>query len=216
MKNENQEQKKLGLRIKSVRVLTGLNQEEFAVECGFNHTSLRNWEFGRVTPRPEAVSKLIKAFNNFDIFVSVEWIVCGSGEGPMFNGKKPPKDQEVIKQPILAAFKKHAHESREKPIIVTVANNDMKPYFISGDIVCGIALTIHEIYEWHPSKKEHLLFEPVLSKWDQESFQPCWLNFDGVKWWARSQCTVSLKPLMSDVIGIITLHINNHNVELHR
>src|SRR5580704_13839110 len=214
MKNEIQELKKLGLRIKSVRVLTGLNQEEFARECGFNHTSLRNWEFGRVSPRPRAISKLIDAFKCLGVFTCVEWIVNGSGEGPMFYGRKSVIDGESINAPIIGAFKKHMEEHSNKSIIITVRNDDMRPYFSIGDVIGAVLVSIHKIERWPNHERERLLSEPILSKCDKMEFEPHWLNFDGERWWARSQSNFSLKALSSDIIGVVAVRIRSQNLGL--
>ncbi len=209
MEHENHDQKKLGLRIKSARVLTGLNQEEFALKCGLNHTSLRNWEFGRVYPRTDAIIKFIEALKNFDVFTTQEWIVGGSGEGPMFSCSNE-SSVELSHKPLIATFKKSIEDIGGKAIVCTVSSDDMKPLFNIGDVLGGMATNIYEIATW---PKNRLNPEPVLLRCKQIDFQPRWLNFDGHKWWARSQADGSLKALSSDVIGIISLRLYKNKAE---
>ena len=52
---------KIGLRMKSCRVLTGLNQEEFADKHQIPYTTIRNWEYGKVVPRLSGMNEFIDA-----------------------------------------------------------------------------------------------------------------------------------------------------------
>ncbi len=206
METENHEQKKIGQRIKSARVLTGLNQEEFAREQGFNYTSLRNWEFGRVSPRLEAVNKLVESFKNFGVFVYPEWILSGVGEGPALTNSEHPITQIPNNNLLIKTFRKFVDDSGGKSIIVTVNNDEMRPLFNIGDTICGLAITIHELQGWPEKKIKTLLAKPMLVKGVNAEFQPRWLNFDGKVWWSRRQ-DFSLAPLGSDIIGIIKMQI---------
>ncbi len=206
MEIENQEQKKMGQRIKSVRVLTGLNQVEFASDQGFNHTSLRNWEFGRVSPRLDAVKKLVESFKNFGIFVYPEWILSGAGEGPTLTSSQHPSNYVPNDSLLIKTFRKFADDSGGKSIIVTVNNDDMMPFFKIGDTIGGLAITVHELQGWTEPKIKNLLANPILVKEVDAEFQPRWLNFDGKTWWSRGQ-DFSLAPLASDIVGIIKMQI---------
>lgn len=208
MENENQEQKKLGLRIKSARVLTGLNQEEFARQCGFNHTSLRNWEFGRVYPRAEALERLIDAFKNLGVFTCLEWIVAGLGEGPMLTENEASTKKELSSDAVVSAYKKSLEKLDVKAIVVTVSNDHMQPFFYAGDIVGGRLVNIKRANDWSKQRRQIFMSSPVLAKYCENEFQPCWLHSDDEdKWWARTQCDLSLKPLNSSLIGIIALRL---------
>lgn len=206
MEIENQEQKKIGQRIKSARVLTGLNQVEFARDQGFNHTSLRNWEFGRVSPRLDAVKKLVESFKNFGVFIYPEWILSGAGEGPLLTNSEHPIKHVSNDNLLIKTFRKFIDDSGRKSIITTVNNDDMMPLFKMGDTVCGWAITIHELQGWAGAKIKTRLANPLLVKCANDEFQPRWLNFDGKKWWSRGQ-DFSLVPLNSDIIGIIKMRI---------
>lgn len=201
------EQKKLGLRIKSVRILTGLNQQEFAKACNFNHTSLRNWEFGRVLPRKEAIERLIKSFQAFSIHVDKEWLAFGKGEGPVFtecfnkeHGSNPVWRNEFL------AFKETCISIGENPIVVKIDDDEMAPHYCAGDWIGAIAQSLRGLQRRLPASK--ILERPLLVKTAEKEFKIRHILNDGETWLARSDCSYQTAKILSDVVGVIVMHIS--------
>lgn len=212
MDAENIEQKKIGLRIRAARILTGLNQEEFADKCGFNHTSLRNWEFGRVSPRAEAIENFIDALKQFGILTCTEWLINAVGEGPIFINSDNVINDISLKSPIILEFKKMVQRSHGKLITTIVSNDDMKPIFNKNDILCGLYSTINEIEQLPHVNRSVILSNPILIQVANKDFQPRWLNLDDKRWFSRSQSSFCLEPLKSNVIGIINAHFYGRSI----
>ena len=71
-----------GLRIKAARVLTNLNQEDFAEKFKFGYASVKNWELGRSIPRDDTVGKILEAFHECGVQTTRDWLLFGLGSGP--------------------------------------------------------------------------------------------------------------------------------------
>jgi transcriptional regulator with XRE-family HTH domain len=201
------EQKKLGLRIKSLRVLTGLNQEEFAQACDFNHTSLRNWEFGRVLPRNDAIDRLIASFQSYSIYVSREWITFGKGEGPVFTqNTNQPNNTEIKWRNEISAFKQSCISMGENPLTVRIEDEAMAPQYSTGDWVAAISQSLSGLQK--QANFSQLLKRPMLVK-VSESYVLRYLQFDGHFWFARSEHSYRLSKVISDVVGLVIMQISS-------
>lgn len=199
------EQKKLGLRIKSVRILTGLNQQEFAKACNFNHTSLRNWEFGRVLPRKEAIERLIKSFQAFSIHVDKEWLAFGKGEGPVFTEHAPKNhaSNPAWRNEFLA-FKETCVSIGENAIVVKIDDDEMAPHYCADDWVGAIAQSLTGLQK--KSQALHILEKPLLVKTSENEFKIRHVLHDGDTWLAKSNHSYQTEKIVSDVVGIIVMH----------
>lgn len=63
----------LQYRIKRLRCITELSQEEFANKLGYTQATVSNWESGRKAPNGIALEKLRKFFNlPYNFFIDVE------------------------------------------------------------------------------------------------------------------------------------------------
>ncbi len=70
-----EEIKKIGLRLQSARVLTGLNREDFAEKTNLPCMSIKNWENGRALPRHESIVSMLGALREWGVFASLEWVL---------------------------------------------------------------------------------------------------------------------------------------------
>ncbi len=177
------DEKQIGLRIRSVRVLTGLNQEEFALACNFNHTSVRNWEFGRVTIRKSAVMNLIEAFQKYGIQVSFDWLVYAAGEGPVFSstaGLKALEESNV--DDLVADFQRLASQKNNRVLKAIVNDDQMSPMYHRGDLLLAIAQPLESLMS---IINRQGLSSPFLVKLKDGLIVPRWLISDGVNWWEK-------------------------------
>jgi transcriptional regulator with XRE-family HTH domain len=201
------EQKKLGLRIRAVRVLTGMNQQEFSEACSFNHTSLRNWEFGRVSPRKDAIDRLIESFQSYSIHVNKEWLIFGKGEGPIFTEsitQKKAVDPKLRNE--FLAFKDTCAAMGENAIVAKVSDDAMSPHYCSGDWIGGIACSLKGLHE--KANIQQFLDKPLLVKTSDKEFKIRRILHDGERWLATNERSHLLEKIVSDVAGIIVMHVS--------
>ena len=57
------EEKTFAQKLKKLRKKAGLTQEDLACITGFSVMTIRRWEWGKRTPRLEAINKIAKVFN---------------------------------------------------------------------------------------------------------------------------------------------------------
>lgn len=208
---ENLENKQLGLRIKAVRILTGLNQEEFAKACDFNYASLRNWEFGRFTPRKEAVERLINAFRNFSISVDPNWIFHGKGEGPIFTHDEFQKPSSYSFEEEIEAFKKNCLLRGDVPIVLQLEDNLMAPLFSKYDWLGASAFSLLRLSQHVQSRQ--IFAKPLLVKLEERKFSLRYVFYDGEHWFARCEDNNRLLRIRNDVVGLVKMHLS---VEFNR
>lgn len=205
MAMENLENKQLGLRIKAARILTGLNQEEFAKKCDFNYASLRNWEFGRFTPRKEAIERLINAFRSFSISVDPNWIFYGKGEGPIFTQDKFEKPNSHLFEEELETFKKNCTNRGDIPIVLQVEDDLMAPLFLKYDWLGACTASLLKLSQHAQSRQ--IFAKPMLVKLEDRKFSVRYVCHDGENWFARSQGESRLLRIKCDVVGFVQLHL---------
>lgn len=208
------DQKQIGLRIKSARVLTGLNQEEFATACNFNHTSVRNWEFGRVTLRRNAVMGLIEAFSKYGIQVSFDWLVYGAGEGPVLSSTtKAQALEESNVDDLVDDFQRLLSLKNNRILKAIVNDNAMRPLYHPGDWLLAIAQPLEALV---PMINAEALPSPYLIKLKDGLIVPRWLVSDGVNWWGKSSHRDLLDPVASNWAGKIVMRIAGDIIETKR
>jgi transcriptional regulator with XRE-family HTH domain len=203
--------KQIGLRIKSARVLTGLNQEEFAKECGFNHTSLRNWEFGRVLLREGAVLNLIEALQKFAIQVTFDWLLYGAGVGPVLcsEANTIPAQKSNFSQ-IVSDFQKLSAINNERALTTIVADSDMEPLYHCGDLLLALIQPLDAIQNL---VKSGVGLSPYLVKMGSDIIQPRYLVSDGAKFWLRSHKNDLIEPLETSWVGKIVIRISKDIID---
>lgn len=140
-----EEIKRICIRMKSARVLSGLNQEQFANAHGISHMSLKGWEKGKALPRQLGLLKFVSALNACGIQVDTEWLLFGSGAGPTCTPRQSPKIQSeranYLEQQI-ALFKKEQVSMGLNPLVAEINDTAMSPQYKSGDIVGGVFVTL--------------------------------------------------------------------------
>lgn len=205
------DQKQIGLRIKSARVLTGLNQEEFATACDFNHTSVRNWEFGRVAIRRNAVINLIDAFSKYGIQVSFDWLVYGAGEGPVLSSAAKAQTLEESNVDDLVADFQRLLSMKDGRALKAIVNDDaLRPLYHRGDLLLAIAQPLESLV---PMLSADGLPSPYLIKLKDGLIVPRWLMSDGVNWWGRVPSKDLIEPIASNWAGKIVVRIAGDIIE---
>lgn len=170
---------KIGLRMKSCRVLTGLNQEEFADKHRIPYTTIRNWEYGKVVPRLSGMNEFIDALKKDSVYVECEWVLYGEGYGPSFIAHHQQKEENLnIENPetsLLDLFKEQCRNNRKTPVICNIDDDYMSPWFYKGDIVTGILIN-HDQIEEELEKSQNDNPYPVLVRLQDGKYYPRWVK----------------------------------------
>ncbi len=66
-------------RIKQIRKIKNLTQQEFATKLGIKRSTISNYEMGRNTPVDSVISLICREFH-----VNEEWLRNGTGEKCLF------------------------------------------------------------------------------------------------------------------------------------
>ncbi len=142
------ELKHIGFRIRAVRILTGLNQEEFSKIYGLPYISLKNWEQGKFTPRSESIATYLMAIESAGIRVDPDWLYFGSGPGPIYLNANAKVKEEMTASELdknIAFFKEQLQSRGLNPVISHVDDNSMLPVFKRGDLLGGMVLSRREV-----------------------------------------------------------------------
>jgi len=145
-----EELRHLGFRIRAVRILTGLNQEEFSAKHNVPYISLKNWEQGKFTPRSESILAYLKALETEGIQVDPDWLYFGSGPGPTYLNRSTKISEKMSASVIdkqIAFFKERQLSMGLNPIISHIEDDLMFPDFKCGDIVGGVFIPRQEVIE---------------------------------------------------------------------
>jgi transcriptional regulator with XRE-family HTH domain len=139
--------KRIGLRIRASRVLTGLTQEEFGSKHNIPVPSIKTWEFGSVVPRLDGLTKFADALRGSDIYVSPDWLLHGIGTGPSYFLGQRNDNLDEIDASLLGdstafkeLFRQICKKSKENPVIVEIHDDEMLPIFKLGDLVAGVLM----------------------------------------------------------------------------
>lgn len=148
MKSDEEEIKRLSMRIKSARALTGLSQTEFCQKYSLSIGAYKTWESGKFAPRNSNLIELCRCLEQEGIFnATTEWFLKGIGPSPThissdINTKSEFKEYEedILKE--IALFKKNQSKKNQHAIIANISDDLMAPYFLNGDIIGGIKIDI--------------------------------------------------------------------------
>jgi transcriptional regulator with XRE-family HTH domain len=165
-----EEIKKIGLRLKSCRVLTGFTQEQFAETFKIPYTTIRSWEYGRVVPRRHGVQEFVVLLKECGVFVESDWILSGYGPGPSFHLKQPSFD---VTSNEIEAFKFNSKNKGFNPVVTSITDEAMFPWFCIGDRVGGTLIDPSGFEGIVRSKLSNGRF-PVLVRLDNGHFVPRW------------------------------------------
>lgn len=146
-KNEEENIKRIGMRIKSARALTGLNQNDLCLKYGLSSGALKSWESGKFVPRMSNLQDLCNCLEKEGIFnATPSWFLSAEGAAPthfqqdLLNSTVKNKIKSVDIQNEIDLFKINQQRINKVPIIVTVSDNMQKPFYSIGDIVGGIKM----------------------------------------------------------------------------
>lgn len=148
------ELKCIGWRIKSVRSLTGLNQEEFSAHGDIPYMTLKGWELGRALPRQDGINRILLSLAAHGIQVTPEWIIFGEGSGPIYS-LKSTSPQIVAGEELNLTTKSFKSEQRKKgnnSIVMRISDGLMRPKFNIGDTVGGIIMPVREVRHKYSSE----------------------------------------------------------------
>jgi transcriptional regulator with XRE-family HTH domain len=180
-----------GLRIKAARVLTNLNQEGFAEKFKFGYASVKNWELGRSIPREDTVHKMLDAFYECGVKTTRDWLLFGLGSGPNHIGEHEDNLLENLtsaKPEVMgfstevAQFERSCVKNNIRPLVASVSDNLMAPYFFKDDVVGAESIELKSL-----GLKPQISIEyPYLVEITPSNFQPRFLARDArgaIKFW---------------------------------
>jgi transcriptional regulator with XRE-family HTH domain len=202
-----EEIKQIGIRMQAVRVLTGLSREEFADKTSIAAMTIKNWELGRVIPRNEGINNLLAAFREYGVFVSLEWILFGTGAGPNYlqesqNINISNTREYVLKQ--IQFFKESQRLLKHNPIVVEVTDDSMAPIYQINDILGGILFTEKMVQDFINNKQ--YMARPWLICMPNGDFAPKWVYLSKDKWFVRSNNSSELTECTSPTLAKIIWH----------
>lgn len=143
----------VGMRLKHLRLLSGLNALELAEKAGVSRGALSFWENAKSkTARPispKSVSKLIDAIRSAGVICSETWLITGTGPHPVTykKGSENILQQNEISSHSASQFEgNHDLEDEislftskdKRSIIHQITDDFMLPMYEIGDIVGGI------------------------------------------------------------------------------
>lgn len=145
----------VGNRIKSVRMLAGFNRKAFSNETGISAVTLRAWEepsSDRHGITGNGITRLLAGLENCGIQCSADWILHGTGIGPVLIGIESDNnlntDQSIItwdeEESILKDIESFKSNNRD-PIVGIIIDGSMLPFYSYGDYVGGCKRYSNEI-----------------------------------------------------------------------
>lgn len=207
-----EEVKQISLRLKSARMLTGLTQESFSLANDIALMSLKCWEMGRVVPRQNGIANYLSGIRKHGIEVTQDWIFYGSGPGPVyFNGtqvERPRSGLGYIEQQ-ADLFKKSCLSRGLNPILVTVKDDEMLPYFGKGDLIGGYYVETNELDKKDASIK--VFNKPWLVDINDNDIVPRFLikEIKNGSFFYRSNVDQSIYPYSNSLVGKISWHYSD-------
>lgn len=201
------ELKKIGIRMHTARVLTGLKRDDFAQKHNLSTISIKNWELGRVLPRYDGMIALVNAFKECGVFASPEWILFGNGTGPNYYHARDIDDANVNDEFIdeqIVLFKKAQRSKGFNPVVLTIKDEAMGPTYKQGDLVGGILVS----QEFVRSDLSHNpgLNRPWLVTLDNGSFMPAFIYVNHDRWLINTLKNPQLMEIATPSIAKIKWH----------
>lgn len=133
-------------RLRSIRKLSRLSRSDIANKHGISANTLKHWETSSQPLSDNAINKCTEIYRNEGILFSRDWIIYGTGLAPKTfaeTGKNftSTLEAETITQNddelLLLKEVNFFRELYQDSTVMIVPNNDMLPYYKSGDYVCG-------------------------------------------------------------------------------
>ena len=193
-----EEVNKIGLRIKSCRTLTGLNQEEFSLKYGIPTASIKSWESGYVVPRLDSLNNFINYLRNECIFVDIDWIIYGQKTGPSYFLDEQNLTDLNNKSSFNIWFENFCKKNKTNPIVFSINDNDMNPIFYEKDLIAGVFINI---------KSDKINFsKPLIVKLDTGEYVVRYVHLYDEHIFARSINKPDLIKLSNNFVGVICWH----------
>jgi DNA-binding transcriptional regulator YiaG len=144
-----------GKRVRSARMLAGLNRKEFQVKHHIHVNTLKSWENPLENQKGltlKGAERLIQALKKEGIICSKEWLISGVGQGPRLISEQPKEFEEISPAPIAIsqdeAILKEVQfflDTNPNSIVTLVTNDLMSPFYKIGDYVGGYKRSEGEI-----------------------------------------------------------------------
>jgi transcriptional regulator with XRE-family HTH domain len=143
-----------GERLRRARILAGIStRREFEKKYQVSANTLQGWEQGKNPLSKKGAKRIIEALKLEGLLCSMEWLMDGKGMPPrpfeMLNSDASAArdiesaitsvnlNEETAIYQELQVFKSH----NPNPIIITVSDDSMNPYYHTGDYIGGTRLT---------------------------------------------------------------------------
>ena len=196
-----EEIKKIGLRIKSARTLTGFNQEEFCNKYNIPLPSIKTWEFGQVVPRIDGLNNFINCLRLEGIFVNIDWILYAQKTGPSYF-LEDIQDKNINSNEQLSFyewFDKSCKKNKTNPIIFSIADSEMEPLFFNSDLIAGVLVNIKSI--------DLNFSNPLIIKNDDDNkYKVRYVHFYKEEFFIRSIKNSQLEKIQTNFVGKILWH----------
>jgi transcriptional regulator with XRE-family HTH domain len=125
------------IRLKQARIMTGLSRNAFQKKTGISCNSLRAWEAGINSLKPQLAYSLSLALEKCGVVCSPEWLLDAEGDEPHLRKKTSDvvaNSLELLNiQREISAFKL----GNKNAIVQIVSDDLMLPFFSKGDYVGG-------------------------------------------------------------------------------
>jgi hypothetical protein len=164
--------------------------------------------------RRNAVLSLIEAFQKYGIQVSFDWIVYGSGEGPIYASTTGVQAISASNVDDVVADFQRLLAIKSNRILKALVNDDaLSPLYHRGDLLLAVAQPLESLLRIVESQE---LASPYLVKLKEGILVPRWLVSDGVNWWARLPKKDVLEPMVSNWAGKIVVKIAGDIIETEK
>jgi len=148
-----------GERLKRARLLAGINtRREFESKYHISANTLQGWEQNKNPLSGKGAKRVVEALKNEGLICSTDWLLKGAGMPPrhyeMLNAgiRKELCDNLSIaemnlrEEEAIYAETQQFKNSSPNPIVLSVVDNAMEPYFSIGDHVGGTKLPPEELH----------------------------------------------------------------------
>jgi transcriptional regulator with XRE-family HTH domain len=205
---EEEEIKRIGMRIKSARALTGFSQSDFCEKYELSVGAFKTWESGKFAPRISNLEELCRCFKSEGVFnVTTSWFLKGEGpapthvigEGSAEQNKQESENPSYVYEEI-ELFKKNQQGQKRQVIVATILDDLMAPFFSCGDIVGGIRVILRNMPTLEMCEK------PFLIETKPNHFIVRWCFSDGKDLFFKSQNDSLLYRIDNHGLGRILWH----------
>lgn len=160
MTNEN-ELKTSGERLKRARILAGITtRREFEEKYKVSANTLQGWEQDKNPLSSKGARRMIEAFKEAGLMCSLDWLMYGKGMPPrpfemLQTGiREPLRYDKALGELNLKEEEAIYHETqlfKEKnlnPIVITIVDDAMEPFYSPGDYVGGVQIPIGNLEDF--------------------------------------------------------------------